>query len=492
MTRVTFVSLVLSFAACGSPPQDGPLEDAMVRDGGQGDGSSTGGPDATPSRDADVERDADTPPPPVEWSRLPWEDCEGAGRSLEAGPDDYRAVLDTLDPGDTLRLRPGEYARGLPMRRSGEEGRCIVVEALDRDDRPVFLGSDSFNVLAVHGASWIKLRHLEVDGRGRAGFGVASQGGTDMPTHHVVIEDIYIHGQGGSQQTVGISTKSPAWDWVIRGNRIEDAGTGLYLGNSDGRQPFIRGVVEFNTVVDPIGYCMQIKHQIERPELAGIPAHADTIIRHNVFAKGAGASTGGSARPNLLLGHFPSSGAGADDRYLVYGNFLYDNATENLLQAEGNLVIFNNVFVNPSGGAITIQRHNGTPREVDVFFNTILASGRGLRISGGDAAFSQRARYNAIFAGDPLTGGEAVGNVTGALADAADIFTRANASPGEGLDLRPVAGALEVDAADLPDLPAAARDYDGRARTRGYAGAYAGPPSEPHAPLVLVAPSIPD
>ena len=122
---------------------------------------------------------------------------------LEAGPDDYRTVLDTLMPGDTLRLRAGEYLRGLPMRVSGAEGRCIVVEALDPDARPLFVGSDSFNVLAIHGADWIKLRGLDVDIRGRAGFGVASQGGTEQPTDHVVIEDLRIFGFGSDQQIVG-------------------------------------------------------------------------------------------------------------------------------------------------------------------------------------------------------------------------------------------------------------------------------------------------
>ena len=55
--------------------------------------------------------------------------------------------------GDVLRLRAGDYARGLPMRRSGEEGRCLVVEALDPSARPRFLGSNAFNVIASHGAS---------------------------------------------------------------------------------------------------------------------------------------------------------------------------------------------------------------------------------------------------------------------------------------------------------------------------------------------------
>lgn len=450
------------------------------------------GPIATDGATRDAAPDAEAPPedggapPATGWAPQPWEDCEGGGRTLSAGPGDYRDVLDTLEPGDTLQLAPGDYTRGLPLRRSGEEGRCIVIEAADPTDRPRFEGSDAFNVIAVHGASWIKVRHLDVDGLGRAGFGVASQGGTDAPTHHVVIEGLRMTGLGGGQQIVGVSTKSPAWDWVIRGNHIEGAGTGLYLGNSDGNQPFVRGVVELNTVLDPIGYCMQIKHQNPRPDLPGMPT-GDTIIRYNVFAKTTGASTGGSARPSLLLGHLPGSGPGVDDRYLVYGNFLYDNATEMLMQAEGNLAIYANVFVNPNGGALTVQPHNGVPRQVDVFFNTIVAEGRGVRVTGGDGAFAQRVRYNAIFGPMPLSADDEAGNVTGA--DASEALVAPGSAPGAGLDLHPRAGMLgvTVDPAELPDVPDRDRDHDGRVRSEGFAGAYAGPADGSATPLTLMA-----
>ncbi|MEQ8452776.1 MAG: hypothetical protein RLO52_15120 [Sandaracinaceae bacterium] len=476
----------MALFGCGDgasdPDASTPAPDGAVRDAG-GDG-----------RDAETPtEDGGTPQPPSDWAPQPWEDCEGGGRTLSAGPDDYRDVLDTLEPGDTLRLAPGDYVRGLPLRRSGEEGRCIVIEAADAADRPRFEGSDAFNIIAVHGASWIKVRHLDVDGLGRAGFGVASQGGTDAPTHHVVIEGLTMTGLGGDQQIVGVSTKSPAWDWVIRGNRIEGAGTGLYLGNSDGNQPFIRGVIELNTVLDPIGYCMQIKHQNARPDLPGMPTgESHTIIRHNVFAKTRGASTGGSARPNLLLGHLPGGGVGADDTYLVYGNFFYDNSTEMLMQAEGNLAIYANVFVNPHGGALTVQPHNGTPRRVDVFFNTIVAEGRGLRVTGGDAGFAQRVRYNAVFGPMPLSADDEAGNVTGD--SAAGMLAMPSGDPGSGLDLHPLAGMLtaSVDVAELPDLPGADRDFDGRVRTEGYVGAYAGPSDASAVPLTLTARPVPE
>lgn len=477
-------TLGLSLVACGGPGGD-PMDD-----GGLPTGRDSGGVDADRSVDAGREdHDASTSddagaPPSRTWAPLPWEDCEGGGRTLEAGPDDYRAVLDTLEPGDVLRLRAGDYARGLPMRRSGEEGRCVVVEALDPSARPRFLGSNAFNVIAIHGASWLKIRNLDVDGLGMAGFGVASQGGTEQPTHHVVIEGLRMVGLGGDQQIVGISTKSPASDWVIRGNRIEGAGTGLYLGNSDGAQPFVRGLIEYNTVLDPIGYAMQIKHQNARP--AGMPT-GDTIVRHNVFAKTRNASTGGNARPNVLFGHLPTSGDGVDDRYLVYANLFFDNATENLLQAEGNLVIFANAFVNPNGGAISIQPHNDVPREVDLLFNTVIATGRGVSIRGGAEGFRQRARYNAIFAGTALAADDAEENVVGTYEEASSRFRAPHAAPG-ALDLHPTdPSALAIEVGDA--LPEGAElDFEGHARADGVSGAFV---SAEGAPLSLDAPPVP-
>lgn len=467
----------------GAGGDAGPRGDgAVVRDGGGADA------DAGPRVDGG-DRDAGTTPIATGWAPQPWEDCEGGGRTLEAGPSDYRDVLDTLMPGDTLRLGPGDYTRGLTITVSGEEGRCIVIEARDPSARPRLLGSDAFNIVAIHGASWVKVRNLDIDGLGMDGFGVASQGGDAMPTHHVVIEGMDMVGLGGDQQIVGVSTKSPAWDWVIRGNRIVGAGTGMYLGNSDGSQPFVRGVVELNTILDTIGYCAQIKHQNPRPTTLGMPADgARTIIRWNVFSKGSGSSTT-DARPNLLIGHLPLSGDGVNDLYVIYGNFFYDNPTENLLQAEGNLAIFANAFVNPNGGALRIAPHNDVPRRVDVFLNTIVSASTALTITGGDSGFAQRSRYNAIFGGS-VAAGDSVGDVTGDLAAAVGALVDPSGAPTGPLDLHPSDGSLgaTIDDAELPsDVPERARDFDGRMRDRAFAGAYEGPADASAVPLTLSA-----
>ncbi len=132
-------------------------------------------------------------------------------------------------------------------------------------------------------------------------------------------------------------------------------------------------------------------------------------------------------------------------------------------------------FVASSGGAISIQPHNDVPKQIDAFLNTILASGTGISITGGDAAFTQRAFANVVFAGQPIRGGDASGNIEGALADAPTVLRAPTGNPGEGLDLRPVdapAVAGAVDLAGLASFPAADLDFDGNRRGGASLGAY--------------------
>lgn len=404
------------------------------------------------------------------------------GATLVVSPaDDYRAMIPSMQPGDVMRFVPGTYDLGLPVTdRVGSPGKCFFFESQDPEDPAVFLGSDSRNTVSIRDSRYVVVRDLILDGDGRLGDGVKAEGNATF-ADHIVLSGLTIVGHGADQQIVGISTKTTAWSWWIHDNRIEGAGTGMYLGNSDGSAPFVGGLIERNLVVDTLGYNIQIKHQIPRPNLPGLPTDpVVTILRHNVLSKANGASGGDLARPNLLLGHLPLSGPGQDDRYLVYGNFLYHNAVDALFQAEGNLAIYDNLFVNPAGSAVHIQPHNDVPKLVDVFFNTVVASGNGIRVSGGDPNFTQRVFGNAVFAGTPLSGGETSDNLAAATEEASVYLIDPVADPGAGLDLHPkpdAGGPIQgvPDLSGVMDLVAADRDFDGRPRGAGFLGAYAGP-----------------
>lgn len=348
---------------------------------------------------------------------------DAAARHIEATPDNYISLLRTLGPGDTLELAAGVYTRGLRiLDLQGLPGSLITIKGTERPPFTRFLAQPGANTISLSNAAHLVIRNLILDGRGLPVDAVKAEG-TSRFVHDLVLERLHIAGYGNNQQTVGISSKCPAWNWVIRENVIEGAGTGMYLGNSDGSAPFWAGLIEGNQVIDSTGYDLQIKHQRPRPYLEGAPENPSaTIIRNNLFSKSRNASTGSMARPNVLLGHWPLSGAGKDDRYLVYGNYFVDNPSEALFQAEGRLALYNNVFINPHGDGVHIQPHNDIPRDMAIFYNTVLARDAGIviRQKPGQESFTQKVEANLIAADRPLQGAESSHNVTRPFAENMD------------------------------------------------------------------------
>jgi hypothetical protein len=244
-----------------------------------------------------------------------------------------------------------------------------------------------------------------------------------------------------------------------------------------GGAPFIAGLIERNFIVDTLGYNLQIKHQQPRKMLPGMPAGpSTTIIRHNVFSKRQQGPRE-MARPNVLVGHWPVNGPGVDDRYVVYGNFFYENPNESLFQGEGNIALYNNLFVNHFGDALRIQPHNDIPRSVSVFCNTIIARNAGIVLarSLGSLAYSQSVIMNIVFARSPIRGVPEEKNLTGIPDEAGSYLVSPFASPGQmNLVLNDVKVREEAQEQRIfygyPDVEL---DFDGDPHDRVRMGAYA-------------------
>ncbi len=398
---------------------------------------------------------------------------------IYANPTNYLAALALLRAGDTLMLDPGIYddpkgVPGLPIfHMHGAPGRPIVITGPERGAHAVLRARATHNTIRFDDASYIVIRNLELDGRHLDVDGVKAQG----VAHDITIENLLIRNHDADQQDVAISTKAPAWNWIVRRNVIAGAGTGMYFGNSNGNDPFIAGVIEHNLILDTTGYNIEIKHQNARPDLPGLPREpAATIIRHNVFSKARNSSSGDMARPNVLVGHWPLKGVGVDDVYLIYGNFFYQNAADEcLFQGEGNIALYNNIFVNDFGDGACIQPHNAVPRLIDVFYNTVLAKGTGIRVRGGDASLRKMVAANAIFADQPISGtAEVRDNITDSQ-KGARRFLAEPAEPLGHLSVFPQGDKLSGEPLDLP-LPARARDalldFNGSPRDGRTRGAY--------------------
>jgi hypothetical protein len=402
-----------------------------------------------------------------------------------AGPTDYQILLDQLRPGDELRLLPGTYRDGLDLRNFHGTSENPIVISGPPDRSATFLGQPGHNTVELRNVSHVQIRNLTLDGRNTAQIdGVKAH----AVTHHITLENMEILNYAGHQQTVGISTKAPAWNWVIRDNVIRHAGTGLYLGDSDGTAPFVHGRIERNLISHTIGYGLQIKHQISRPDIAELPSQpGSTIIRHNIISKAHQRQTGFQGpRPNLLVGHFPPRGPGVEDTYSIYGNLLYQNLVrEPLFQGEGNVAFFNNLLVNHIGDGVWIQPHHDLPRKVSIFNNTIVAKGIGIAIRNGDPRFRQVTFGNAVFASYPIIGGERWNNFASHYATAETYLRAPFAAPPE-LDLRPRPASLmdnTLSLFDAENFSASKEDFAGNPREAAYLGAYAGTDVPKYGPI---------
>ena len=404
------------------------------------------------------------------------------GAAYLGTPENYTELIAGLDPGDVLTLVAGRYAQGLRIHDlHGSAEHPIVIEGPSGGEPAVVLGRPQHNIVSIKNASHVIVRNLEIDGRNAFVDGVKAEGHADF-AHHITLENLFIHSLARHQQSVGISTKCPAWDWVVRGNRIEGAGTGMYFGDSDGSDPFIGGIIEDNLVMNTIGYNLQVKHQAPRPALAGMPKEPRvTVIRGNRFVKAAGSSGGAAARPNVLVGHLPPHGPGKDDQYAIYRNLFFQNPGEALFQGEGNLALYANLFFNSHAievPAVAIQPHNDIPRRIRVFFNTVVHPWAGIRVLRRPDRWvdDQQLIGNAVFAETPLQGGIQSHNLTDGYTAVAEYLTRPVPSLGD-MDLSPRVEKLSGEAIELSQfswLPEHDRDFTGLVRSGRVRGAHEG------------------
>lgn len=409
-----------------------------------------------------------------------------AARAADATPANYTSVLPTLKPGDTLNLAPGKYTSNLNIKDlNGSEGAWITIAGPASGEPAIFEGDSCCNTVEITNSSYVAVKNITVDGKGLSGvFGVSAKNGLKNVVHHITIEGCKFVGQGGSQQTVAISTKTPTWGWTIRGNIIDGAGTGLYLGNSTYSDPFIEGVIEHNLVMNTLGYNMQIKDQSPWPAHPGIPAgDTRTIVRHNVFVKNDAPSPDG-VRPNLFVGAFPDSGPGSGSHVEVYGNLFVHNALESLLQATGSISIHDNIFVDASDIAINLRDHDGFPlRRAHVYNNTIYGAKRGI-VFGNAATESDHVLGNLILADMPTQGPiAALGeNVVDSVVNGPMYVASPSTTLGQ-MDVYPLAGKAKGAPLDLTPFEGEADfmcDFNGTHKgDRTYRGAYAGEGENP-------------
>ncbi|MBZ0137338.1 MAG: Ig domain-containing protein [Planctomycetes bacterium] len=406
--------------------------------------------------------------------------------TLSGNPGNYTTQIAALNPGDTLQLAAGTYTNRLVLNGlHGNSGAWITIEG-PATSVATFNGVSGNNTVSLRDCSYIEIKNITVDCLGLAVDGIKAEGYTTTPhtVHDMLVENVRILNAGNNQQIVGINTKCPCWNWTIRGCEIIGAGTGMYLGNSNGDEPFIRGVIEGNRVYDPEGYCIEIKHQNNWP--AGTPSgNGSTIIRNNVFIKTSRASGSGD-RPNLLFGGFPDSGTGSNDLYEVYGNFISSNPRESLIQATGRFTIHDNILVDaPNAGfaGVYVTAHQGkTVKLARMYNNTIYACGRGIRVASGSTA--SHVVGNLVFSSDAISGTVTTqsDNITDTVANATNYVTSPSITL-SGMNFFPLTGQCTGSAISMTAFNTDAHyDLDFNGNSKGsfiHRGAYSGNGTNP-------------
>ena len=401
---------------------------------------------------------------------------------INADPSDYESALSAMQPGDTLHLASGTYSDLLVIQNlNGSENEWITIEGPASGEPAVFVADPGpcCNTVEIIDSSYVALKNLTIDGNDVGGaFGISAKDGSNNLVHHITVEGCTFLNHDNGQQTVAISTKTPTWGWTIRNNRIIGAGTGMYLGNSNGNEPFVAGLIEYNLIQDTLGYNMQIKWQNPRPDVSGMPTGpSSTIIRHNVFIKSDRPSPNGD-RPNLLVGGFPDSGAGSEDLYEIYGNVFHHNPRESLVQASGRVSIHDNIFVDVDGTALLLRDHDLPLRFASVYNNTIFGAGRGIHV-GSTATQGASVFGNLIFADTAISGSidDERDNLTDTSANAAQYVAEPSMSLG-AVDFYPLAGQCEGSAIDMSSVSTDLDyDVDFNGTSKGaftFRGAYAG------------------
>ena len=145
------------------------------------------------------------------------------------------AVADA-EPGTTILIAPGEYDGGLDFRGlRGEEGKPIILAAVDKNDPPVFRGRNS--CLHLTDPVFVELHDLIFrEARGN-GINVDDGGTYDSPAHHVVLRNLTIRdvGPSGNRDAIKLSGVN---HFRVEGCTIErwgDSGSGIdMVGCHDG------------------------------------------------------------------------------------------------------------------------------------------------------------------------------------------------------------------------------------------------------------------
>ena len=290
----------------------------------------------------------------------------GPAGATEIGPeDDFCGAVNQLQPGDELRLRPGDYQGPCVIRRGGSPGAPTTIAAADPQQRPrILYDGITANVLEVR-TGHLVIRGLE--------FG-PTRPDVDairiMLGNGLVIENCRFVQVGGIAIT---ANNMSVQGLTIRGNVIEGSrSTGMYFGCHDGQRCVVSDLLVAGNLIrgvtaapDQVGYGLEIK------------LNSSGIVRDNIIlrTKGPGIMVYGAR--DLLTQNLV-------ERNVVMGS----ERAAGIVVGGGPAVVRNNVVLTNNDGGISLQDYGkrGLLRRIAIIHNTIYGNlVGGITIEGPEA-----------------------------------------------------------------------------------------------------------
>ena len=295
----------------------------------------------------------------------------GPAGAAEIGPeDDFCGAVNQLQPGDELRLRPGDYQGPCVIRRGGAPGAPTTIAAADPQQRPrILYDGITANVLEVR-TGHLVIRGLE--------FG-PTRPDVDairiMLGNGLVIENCRFVQVGGIAIT---ANNMSVQGLTVRGNVIEGSrSTAMYFGCHDGQRCVVSDLLVAGNLIrgvtaapDQVGYGIEIK------------LNSSGIVRDNIIlrTKGPGIMVYGAR--DLLTQNLV-------ERNVVMGS----ERAAGIVVGGGPAVVRNNVVLTNNDGGISLQDYGkrGLLRRIAIVHNTIYGN-----LVGGITIEGQEARETTV------------------------------------------------------------------------------------------------
>jgi hypothetical protein len=291
---------------------------------------------------------------------------DDAADGSEAAPwRTLQHAADSVEPGTTVLVEPGDYAGGLQILRGGEPGAYVIFAARDPGAMPRILGDAGVDSVVHVDASYVVFQGFEVTSHRRASLSDDSIGIQIEPgsgdISHVEIRNNIVHDIGPGQleqascvyQGHGIIAQSEGHrisDLIIAGNEIHD----VYAGHSE--------ILVVNGNVD--GFCVTENyiHDVNNIaiDIIGYEKVADETTRRGVIAD------------NVVLdasNYWP---------YCTRGNCTYpagDESSDGIYVDGGADIVIEYNVVGRADHGIELQSENGELiRNVEVRYNVVFNS----------------------------------------------------------------------------------------------------------------------